>query len=84
MAVAIFLFIVALAALAVIALQNVLHYKEKKEIFNRFFAGDYKTYKQFEEILPAKMKADEKIREEERKKVLTPAELEARTKAGRF
>lgn len=78
------IFIALVLALATICIQNVLHYKEKKEIFNRFFAGDYKTYKQFEDIIPAKMKAEEEARKEKPKKVLTRAELEAQIMAGKF
>lgn len=79
-----YLFIALVLALAVVAVQNVLHYKEKKELFDRFMAGDYKSYNYFREEYPGAVKEKEARVEEERKRKPTAAELAAEEAAKRF
>jgi len=73
-----------IAALAVILAQNVLHYREKRDLFNRFMAGDYKTYNHFEKVLPEQMKQQEKILEKKLEEKVTPEVLRAREAARGF
>lgn len=80
----IFLFIALVLALVVIAVQNVLHYKEKREIFDKFMACDFKTYQYFSKEYPGIVKEKEASAAAKREERPTVAEMVAREKAKGF
>jgi len=90
-----FLFIALMAALfilgGIILYQNKqmsrlqeLHYKEKEEIFNRYMAGDYQTYRYFKDENPAIVEDMKKTMEKERERTKTKEEVEKEGMASRF
>lgn len=91
----IFLFIALLAALlilgGIVLYQNKqmsklqeLHYKEKEEIFNRYMAGDYKTYRYFKDESPVIVEDLKKTMDKERERTKTQEEVEKEEMASRF
>jgi len=64
----------------------IAHHKEKEEIFNRYMAGDYKTYqyydKEYEKFVDRK---DESIKEKiDREKNMTSGERKRKEAASQF
>lgn len=74
----VFLFVKAIRDL------NKLHYEEKAEVFNRFMARDYSTYKYFKEEHPVVLDDMKKTMEKERERTKTNAEEEAEAAARGF
>lgn len=76
--------IVVLLILATVA-QLILHYREKKDIFDRFMARDFREYKYLKEDLPIQLKDKEKRLEESRKQPpLTEEERKLQERAKGF
>jgi hypothetical protein len=61
-----------------------LHYKEKEELFNRYMAGDYQTYKYFKDENPVIVEDMKKTMEKERERTKTKEEVEKEGMASRF
>jgi len=76
-----FLFIALLVALAIIALQQWLHYREKEDIFSKFMARDLRESEYFKKEYPGVVKEGQKKMEEERKTKLTAEEIVAKAAA---
>ena len=76
--------VIILALVATIVIEIKLHYQEKKEIFDRFMAGDYKSYEYYQKEYPGLVEEREKRMAAEREKVKTKAEVEAEKKAKGF
>jgi len=76
-----FLFIALLVALAIIALQQWLHYREKEDIFSKFMARDLRESEYFKKEYPGVIKEGQKKMEEERKTKLTAEEIVAKAGA---
>ena len=76
-----FLFIALLVALAIIALQQLLHYREKEDIFSKFMARDLRESEYFKKEYPGVVKEGQKKMEEERKTKLTAEEIVAKAAA---
>ncbi|HUU38003.1 MAG TPA: hypothetical protein VMW46_07365 [Candidatus Desulfaltia sp.] len=71
-----YLFAALIVSLATNVILAVLHYREKKEIFNRFMAGDYRTYQYFKKEFPVEVEDKKEKLEAEREKEPTELELE--------
>lgn len=63
---------------------NELHYREKEEIFNRYMAGSYQSYRYFKDEYPAVVDDTKKTMEKEREKVKTAEDEEKEKMASRF
>jgi hypothetical protein len=63
---------------------NKLHYQEKEEIFNRYMATDYKTYRYFKDEAPLLLDDLKKNQEKERERTRTKEEAEREEVASRF
>jgi len=86
-----YLFIALIASLVILGglniLQVILHYREKGEIFNRFMATDYHSYKYHEKEYEVDVAHKEKTYEQmekEKEKEATPEEIEKKRKAQGF
>ncbi|HZX09501.1 MAG TPA: hypothetical protein VFG01_01030 [Acidobacteriota bacterium] len=63
-----FLFIISIILALTNALQTILHYREKRQLFDRYMAGDLKEYKYLEKEYPSEVKQKRKLFEEREKK----------------
>ena len=63
---------------------NELHYREKEEIFNRYMAGSYQSYRYFKDEYPTVVDDTKKTLEKEREKVKTAEDEEKEKMASRF
>lgn len=73
--------VVALGGIAGMILQTVLHAKEKREIFDRYMAGDYRMYKYYQEENPVAVDLMKKRAEAAIEKKDSPEETLRRAKA---
>jgi hypothetical protein len=80
----IFLFIGLLASLAVTALEIYLHYREKEEIFNRYMAGDYQSYRYYKDQFKTEIALQEKEAEATIEKKITPEDARTKFEARKF
>jgi len=76
-----FLFIALIASLLINALQLKFHYKEKEDIFAKFMARDLREAEYFKKEYPKEIKERQKKMEQDRKNVLTPEEIVAKSAA---
>jgi len=79
-----YLFAALLVSLATNVILAVLHYREKREIFDRFMAGDYRAYQYFKEEFPVEVKDKDRRLEKDREKEPDAKEAELRRKAEGF
>ena len=81
-----FWFIALLASLLVNAFQLKMHYKEKKDIFNKFMAKSLGEAEFFDKAYPKQLKNEQKRVEDEleKEKNLTPEQIKKREMAARF
>jgi len=61
-----------------------LHYEEKADIFNRYMAGDYKTYEYFKKEFPVEVEDKKEKLEAEREKKPTELELELKKRGTEY
>lgn len=73
--------VVALGGFAAVILQTVLHAKEKREIFDRYMAGDYRMYKYYQEENPIAVELMKKKAEANLEKKDSPEDVMRRAKA---
>jgi hypothetical protein len=78
------LLVVVLIDAGVICFITHKHYEEKKEIFNRFMAGDYRAYMYFKDENKVVVDNLKKRLEAEREKVETEEDLEKKRAAEAF
>lgn len=62
----IFLFVFAIVAVLALLAQQFLHQKEKKDIFDRFMAQDFREYKYLKDEFPIELKRKKHEIEEKR------------------
>jgi len=79
-----FLFIALLVALAIIAFQQFLHYREKEDIFKKFMARDLHEAEYFSKIYPKEMEEKRKAAEEERKHPPSESDLKRKFQADKM
>lgn len=80
----IFLFIALIFAIAGMVIQNILHYREKAAIFEKFMAGDYQTYRFYRDQYPKEVALKVKAEEEKLGRKLTPDEVATKYEARKF
>jgi len=83
----IFLFVIGLVSIIAILVQQFLHQREKKDIFDRFMARNFREYKYFKEDFPIQIEHKKEALEEQRKKdkkPLTPEQQELQERARRY
>lgn len=56
-----YLFIISVILALTNALQTIFHYREKKQLFDRYMAGDLREYKYFEKDYPNEVKQKKKM-----------------------
>jgi hypothetical protein len=79
-----YLFLICLALAGLNIVQVILHYHEKKELFDRYMAGDYRAYNYYTKEYPIELKDKEKALEKERGRVLSDEEIAEREAAEGF
>lgn len=79
-----YLFIALILSILANAYQLKLHYKEKKDIFNKFMARNLAEAEYFDKFYPNATKEQIKAMKKEREKVLTEAEKKMKEVASKF
>lgn len=77
-------FIVVIISILANAYQLKLHYKEKKDIFNKFMARNLAESEYFDKLYPGVAKAKLEEMKKTAKKVMTAAEKKVKEVAGKF